>query len=1076
MTAEAPPPGDQTVLAVVVAHHPGDWFEQTLESLTRQDHPRMSVVVVDTASTAAVGSEAIADWLYDGDAAAVPSRESDGSPSDVPHSALEVRVRRLIPDASFIHAPGVEGFAAAANTVLGTDLSASYLLVCHDDVALAPDAVSTLVAAALDKGADVAGPKLVCWDRPEVIQHVGLEVDRFGVAFDVAGVDELDQEQYDEVSDVFAVNSAAVLIRWGLFAKLGGFDPDMAFSGEDVDFCWRARMSGARVVVVGNTAVRHREQIAARRPFDRVALAGIANNRNSLRAMLVNHGRISLLVLVPLAMALALAEIALAAVTGRLARVRAVASAWAWNAWHLPSVLDRRRANAAVRTVRQADVAAQQYLGSAWAVSFIRHRFGDDAEGPGGFLSSAGRGMIGSLSTGTARVAWISWAVVLAVVLFGSRDLITGGVPAVGDFAPFPSEAAELLGDWWSGWSDRGGGAPSSNLGGVMLAGLLGWALEWVGSGLGLVRTLWVLAPVVVGLAGAYRMLAGVGSRRAQVGALMGYLVVPLSSGSLAGGSFTGLVGYAVAPWILRAAVRAVGAAPFGRRSQRGPRHGRLGRLLQTSLSLGTAAGLAALFAPAAAGLLLPVVVGLAIGGLLAGRPGGIGRLVTATALAVPVAAFVALPLIVDLLAAGPSWHLIADGRDGAAGTLSLGELLRFAVGPEDPGQRMWLLFAPMMVPVLVGRGWRFEQSARLWMVALTAWAAAFVSQQGLLGFGLPDPHLLLAPAAAAAAALIGLAVLTAEHDLRFSHLGWRHAVMLAAAVCSAAVVVGGVPVLEDGRWGMSRADHHAQLRFEPEVLSGSYRVLWVGAPEFLAVEGHSLRAGVAWAATAGEAVTIADRFAPADIGRSDLFETVLRDISQGRTTRGGRRLAGLGVRYVVLVQRLSPAPFSPADAASEVPLDISEAMANQLDLEILEGTNSAVDVFVNTSWVPMRAIYPSGFDSGVSSLADLDARPLGAGGAVLSGDGPPWSGSVPDNAEVLVAQTPRPGWKMTVDGIEAPRREALSWARAFQASDGGSLVLDYSPPGWRRVGQVGGVAALFVLAGGWLRRRVGRF
>ena len=98
------------------------------------------------------------------------------------------------------------------------------------------------------------------------------------------------------------------------------------------------------------------------------------------------------------------------------------------------------------------------------------------------------------------------------------------------------------------------------------------------------------------------------------------------------------------------------------------------------------------------------------------------------------------------------------------------------------------------------------------------------------------------------------------------------------------------------------------------------------------------------------------------------------------------------------------------------------------------------------------------------------------AGGALFSGDGPPWSATVPDSSEVLAAHTPRPGWDLSVDSEAVPRREALSWARAYIVEDGGRAQLSYSSPWWRQASQVIGAAAPAVLALAWLRRRMDRF
>ena len=198
-------------------------------------------------------------------------------------------------------------------------------------------------------------------------------------------------------------------------------------------------------------------------------------------------------------------------------------------------------------------------------------------------------------------------------------------------------------------------------------------------------------------------------------------------------------------------------------------------------------------------------------------------------------------------------------------------------------------------------------------------------------------------------------------------------------------------------------------------------------------MEGHNLGPGVAWAATSGDTVTLLDRAVPLDPGRADLFETVIERIEEGRTARGGRLLAGLGVRYVVLLHRLAPAPFIGIDDARPVPPGLASAMRDQLDLELVEGTNSAVDMFVNTAWVPMRALYAPGFDEGIEDFTDLEARPLTTGASLFSGDGPPWTARVGDAAEILVSHTPRPGWAMSMDTEEVPRREAMSWTRAYR-------------------------------------------
>ena len=141
-------------------------------------------------------------------------------------------------------------------------------MICHDDVALEPDAIRVMVVESLRSNAGIVGPKLVDWAEPDRLQHVGLVVDRFGVTAEIVEPGERDQEQHDAIGDVFAVPSACLLIRSDLFELLQGYDDAMTFRGEDVDLCWRAQLVGARVLVVPDAVVRHQERLIERRGID----------------------------------------------------------------------------------------------------------------------------------------------------------------------------------------------------------------------------------------------------------------------------------------------------------------------------------------------------------------------------------------------------------------------------------------------------------------------------------------------------------------------------------------------------------------------------------------------------------------------------------------------------------------------------------------------------------------------------------------------------------------------------------------------------------------------------------------
>ena len=94
-----------------------------------------------------------------------------------------------------------------------------------------------------------------------------------------------------------------------------------------------------------------------------------------------------------------------------------------------------------------------------------------------------GGDFITAMRTGTTQFAVLAWALVLGLILFGSRSLIGGGVPAVGDFVAFPESSGELIDTWWSSWRNRDLGSVGSTPTGLGLLGILAAVL---GGSLGL--------------------------------------------------------------------------------------------------------------------------------------------------------------------------------------------------------------------------------------------------------------------------------------------------------------------------------------------------------------------------------------------------------------------------------------------------------------------------------------------------------------------------------------------------------------------------------------------------------------
>ncbi|MHA7280312.1 glycosyltransferase family 2 protein [Arthrobacter sp. MDT2-2] len=222
------------VTAIVVAHNGAQYLPRTLEALERQTRPADFCVGVDSGSTDESASILQLNLPTGSPVVGAPARAGFGTA--VRTAVAEIPARRTSEDGSTQH----------------------WLWLLHDDSAPEPDALAELLLAVeRAPSVTVAGAKQVAWDDPRELVDVGLSISRWAERLTLIDVDEHDQGQYDARSDVFAVNSAGMLVRRDVWDALGGFDPAFHGVGDDVDLCWRNRLAGNRVVVVPHAVLRH---------------------------------------------------------------------------------------------------------------------------------------------------------------------------------------------------------------------------------------------------------------------------------------------------------------------------------------------------------------------------------------------------------------------------------------------------------------------------------------------------------------------------------------------------------------------------------------------------------------------------------------------------------------------------------------------------------------------------------------------------------------------------------------------------------------------------------------------------
>jgi GT2 family glycosyltransferase len=1006
------------VVAVVVTHDAGPWLEDTLRSLAAQTYPNLTVLVIDAAST---------EDQHD-------------------------RVKAVLPGAHVHRLARNPGFGGAANQLIGAVRGASYYLLCHDDVALERDAVRALVARAERFGAGVVGPKLVSWDDPGVLLALGLGADRTGVALPLVERGELDQAQHDGLAEVFAVPSACLLIRSELFERLGGFDPAMGDVGEDLDLCWRAQVAGARVAVAPGAKVRHRESRAD-------GPAGPARQRlqarHRLRTVLSCYRPLQLARVLPRLLVLAVVEAVAGMVGGPSHAGKGVLAGWWWNLCRLPQIHRRRRQLGSIRTVSDAEVRHRQTETGALA-ALLRQELDPTVEA----RVEPRAGTAWPTATTVGAVA------VVAMAVLGARHLLTAGVPAVGELAPFPDRPWTLLEQWTTGWRQAGFGSDASPPTALGLLGMLGLAS---GGAVDLLRTVLVLGLVPVGVLGACRLAAPLRSRRATLVALVAYLAVPVPYNAIAAGSWSGLAAYAVAPWLLFALARASRLEPYPAASW--PRQ---------VLGLGLVLAVVGAFVPVVAVMAVAMAVAMAAASLLCGRLRGSLRMVGLAAVAGLLGVVLHGPWLADLPRRLADWQQVA-GLDVPGGTWSALELSRFWSGPYGSSPLIWGLVAAAAVALLVARDAALEWAVRGWFVALAGWAVLYAAGQGWIDVGLPAAEVVLAPVAAGlslAAAAGSTAVDRAVDQAVDRAVGGGRARRALAGLGTIALLVGAMPLaagLVDGRWGLPSGDFGPTLATTVAADQAPSRLLWIGRPDAVPVAGRAFGDDLVLG-TSGVGPQIGDRWPAPDDPVLTAAGDALEEAQRGGTTRLGRLLGPMGVRYLVVPTRT--APQAAGGERRSPPRSLTDALAAQLDLEPLEA-DPALVVYENRAWLPEAARLPDAVEPGDRPTDAVD-DPLRAPPPedVLRADGPAHYRGGLRPGTVLFATGDGSRWRLEVDGEQARPEPAYGVVRAYEVEATGPADLRYRTPAGRWPVLVGqGALWVAVALAWWLlgRRRTRR-
>lgn len=827
------------------------------------------------------------------------------------------------------------GTSFAAATALATPrLTGDAVWLLAQDTAPDPDALVRLAGALeLSPPLVIAAPKLVDWDDSDVIRSLGVSMDRYGGAVELAA-GELDQGQRDRDSDVLGADVRGLLVRRDAWAALGGLDPALGGADEGLDLGVRARLAErlvavvptARVAVAGDgvAAMARGRRRARRRAF------AIRTAQLHRRLVYAPGTAVPLHWLSFLPLALWRTFVHLVAKTPHR-----VLPEWGATLLVMARPAAVARARRRVRAVRRVGWSRIAPLRVSRAE--MRTRWQGDVGDPDAPVRSELHFFVGGGA----------WAVLgaLAVSVAVFAPLLAWPVLGGGALAPLRANVAQLWQD--AAWGQRplgldaiGPADPFSAV--VALLGTLS-----PGDPSRAFVVLWVLALPLAVLGGWFAATRLTESAPLRIIAAIAWALAPTFVAALVEGRPTGVIAHLLLPWLFHAASVAHRSwAPAG----------------AASILLVGVLACAPSLAPSVVVLWCAALVVVA---LVAGR--GIARVVW---LVIPSAVIFA-PLVWSQVRAGNPWGLLADpGVPFAGAEVSadpIGRALLAAGFPtSDPGgwasllgHPVWwvgLLVAPLAIlAVLSVLTPRWVTASGLIVIAATGLATAFAAVGVAVSFRdsvavplWPGAGLSLAWVGLVGAAVVALDAGVPDRVRILRPIGGLAAV-LALAVAVAPALTAQLSADAD-----RTALTNGPVSTLPAFIAAEGRGSLAVGTLVLDPRADGLRVQVVWGGSAtlsGQSTIEATRTSADEQDRE--LAALAVDLVSPSTDDAVARLAARGIGFVLL----EPAASSQGDVALGDRLGAATSL-DQRDLLDPVGATSRGDLWrVNTDVVPRAAL-----------------------------------------------------------------------------------------------------------------------
>lgn len=172
-------------------------------------------------------------------------------------------LRQYFPVVNVIDNGKNAGFSKGYNDAL-SKIVAEYYVLLNSDVEVTDNWIKPIIDL-MDSDSSIGAcqPKIRAYHNKQYFEYAGAAggfIDKYGYPFCRGRIFfhlEEDKGQYDDITEVFWATGACMFVRASLYKQLGGLDNDFEFHMEEIDYCWRLKNAGYKVMYCPDSTVFH---------------------------------------------------------------------------------------------------------------------------------------------------------------------------------------------------------------------------------------------------------------------------------------------------------------------------------------------------------------------------------------------------------------------------------------------------------------------------------------------------------------------------------------------------------------------------------------------------------------------------------------------------------------------------------------------------------------------------------------------------------------------------------------------------------------------------------------------------